>query len=799
MRVSLNWLKEFIDLDLSAEELAHELTMLGLEIEAIDRPGAEISQVVVGQIQSIDPHPEADKLVVCKTDVGTAEPLQIICGAKNMKAGDKVPTAVVGATLPNGFTIGRRKMRGLESFGMMCSARELGLGDDHAGLLIMSPDAPVGHDVKPLLGLDDVIVEIEVTPNRGDWAGMIGVARELSAHFRRPYRLPDATVSESEPAARTLSSVTIEAPDLCPRYMGRIIRNVKIGPSPDWLVRRLLAAGQRSINNVVDVTNYILMETGHPLHAFDLDKLEERRIVVRRAKAGESITTIDGEERRLDENMLVIADARVPVAVAGVMGGFHSEVGADTVNIFLESAFFLPTSVRKTARALGLQTEASARFQRGADPEMAAFALERAARLIQETAGGETATGCLDAYPNPLPRTTLSLRYERTRLLLGVDVPLERQQEILHGLGFVITNRNEHGFDVVVPTWRHDVAHEADLIEEIARLHGYDTIDTTVPRVQPSERVFAPEERAAYRLRHRLLAQGLTEAMTMSFSSVDECRRAGLPEDYLHMVRLANPLSENASTMRTTLIPGLLNVASHNLRRGVRSLAVFEIGPVYRPEEQDAPLPTQSTRLAILLSGTAGEKHWSRSEERYDFYDLKGQVEAVFDHFALSPNFAETNFPVYSPSECGAVVHESTEIGWFGRVQSSILKAFDLGQEVYLFELELDTLLQSSAMPVQFRPIPQFPPSYRDLAVLVDEHLPAGSLLATARKVGGPLLKRVRVFDIYTGKQVPNGQKSVALELIFQSEERTLTDADTEKAVGQILGSFEKEFNAQLR
>lgn len=399
MRVSLNWLKELIDIPVGVDELADALTMLGLEIEAIERPGAGIKDVYVGRILSIEPHPDADKLVVCQTDTGRERPLQIVCGAKNMQVGDKVPTAVVGATLAEGFQIGRRKMRGVESEGMMCSARELGLGDDHTGLLILEPDAPVGGDCAGLLGLDDVIFEIEVTPNRGDWASMLGVARELAARFGTTMRTPAVAFEESSPDAAALSSVTIENAELCPRYIGRVLTGVRIGPSPRWMQNRLIAAGQRPINNVVDVTNFVLMETGHPLHAFDCDLLKENRIVVRNPRPGETIRTIDGQERALSPEMLVIADGLAPVAVAGIMGGLQSEVGENTTRVFLESAYFKPASVRRTARALGMQTEASQRFQRGADPEMALYAINRAAMLMQQTAGAQVARGLLDEYP----------------------------------------------------------------------------------------------------------------------------------------------------------------------------------------------------------------------------------------------------------------------------------------------------------------------------------------------------------------------------------------------------------------
>ena len=465
MRVSLRWLRDYVDVDLTVDELAEQLTMLGLEIEKIERMGDDIKGVVVGKILTTDPHPDADKLTVCTTDVGQAAPLQIVCGAKNMKPGDYVPTATVGGALPGGFEIGKRKMRGIESFGMMCSARELGLGEDHAGLLILEGTPPLGEDIRTTLGLDDAIMEIEITPNRGDWAAMIGVARELAALFSSSYRKPGVQVRENGTPSSSISSVTIENPDLCPRYMGRVLKNVKLGPSPEWLARRLVAAGQRPINNIVDITNYVLLETGQPLHAFDFDKLAENRIVVRTARAGETIKTIDGEVRPLTPAMLVIADANNPVAVAGVMGGFDSEVGEGSTSILLESAYFAPASVRSTARALGMTTEASQHFQRGADMAMVEYAIERAAALMQEIAGAEVCAGVMDEYPGPKTMPEVRLRYERAELLLGTCIGPTFQKGALERLGFDVIADDEQGCTVRVPSWRHDVSIEADLIE----------------------------------------------------------------------------------------------------------------------------------------------------------------------------------------------------------------------------------------------------------------------------------------------------------------------------------------------
>lgn len=798
MRISLNWLRELVDIGNDVDELARELTMLGLEIEAVERPGAELSNVVVGQIKTIEPHPDADKLVVCTTDIGQEEPLQIVCGATNMSVGDKVPTAVDGSTLAGGFKIKRRKMRGIESQGMMCAADELGMGSDHSGLLILPPDTPIGADALEILGLNDVILEIEITPNRGDWAGMIGVARELAALHGTPVRLPQFVLQEGEQTAAELSSVTIEAPDLCPRYTGRVITGVRIAPSPLWLCKRLLAAGQRPINNIVDVTNLVLLETGHPLHAFDYKLLHQNRIVVRTAKHNETLETLDGQPRKLTPDMLVIADADHPVALAGIMGGADSEVGENTTQIFLESAYFHPPSIRSTARAFAINTEASQRFQRGADPEMAVWALDRAAFLIQQVAGGSIARGRLDEYPKPLEKRTLRLRYARTDLLLGVAVPPEEQRNILERLAFAVTASDSDSCTVCVPSWRHDAAQEADLIEEIARVYGYGKIPATLPPIRQSDQVFAPMERPLRSLRNYLSDMGLTEVMCMTFSNPREIEHARLEEECRNQVILQNPLSENYLGMRTSLVPGILSTVSANIRRGTADIAVFEAGPVYTPAD-GKDLPHEHCACVLALSGSPGGKHWSSPARKADFYDLKGYAEAIFDYLAIPWSLEDAQFPAFHPRARAQITVNTKCAGRMGEIHPKVLQAFDIEQPVYLLDLDLEYLLSLKPAPPVFSEPPTLPPSLRDIAVIVGKSIPAGDLLDTVRKSGGKLLKKVQVFDVYTGKQVPEDKKSVALSLVFQSADKTLTDADTDKFCDRILAELRKAHGAELR
>jgi len=797
MRVSLKWLKDYVDIDVPAAELAHEMTMLGLEIESVEELGQDVQSVFVGKILAIEPHPDADKIVVCQTDVGGEAPLQICCGATNMKVGDKVPTAVVGASLPGGFQIGKRKMRGVESQGMMCAAAELGLSGDSEGLLILDEDAPLGADIKAVLGLDDVVLEIEVTPNRADWASMIGVARELAARFEKTLRIPEVKVIEGGAPAADKVSVTVEDPENCPRYMGRFFSNVKVGPSPEWLCEYLVAAGQRPINNIVDITNFVLLETGQPLHAFDYDKLAGHRIAVRRASAGEPINTLDGVTRKLDADMLVIADGETPQCVAGVMGGADSEVGEATTSLFLESAFFRPASVRKTSRTLGLISESSQRFQRGADPEMAAYALERAAQLIQELAGAEVAAGVIDIYPEPFVPREVTLRYHRTHRLLGVDVAPEVQRALLQRLGFALVRHDDAEVLVRVPLRRHDVSMEADLIEEIARLYSFDNIPVSLPRARPCEKVFAPGEKRIRALRHFLVGLGLTELYNWSFSNPDEVERAALPEDFRDMVCLQNPLSEKQATMRSSLIPALLGNAARNINYGVTAVRGFELGPVYRPAGEE--LPTQANRLCIVLAGHIEAAHWSHAARDADFYDLKGLVESVLAHFGLAGRFDVSDWQTFQNGQRATVSIGKNVIGNLGRVAGSVARSFACDRPIYLAELDLDALLAQPVSAAQFQSVPTFPPSARDLAVVVDAAVPAGELREKAAQAGGQLLRSVEIFDIFEGDQVGAGKKSVALNLVFQSDERTLTDQDTQKAFDKVLKRLKHDYKAELR
>lgn len=799
MRVSLNWLREFVDFDLSPEQLADHLTMLGLEIESMERLGKDIKNVRVGQIRSIEPHPNADKLTVCQTDVGDDQPLQIICGANNMKVGDKVPTALDGAVLPGGYEIGRRKMRGVESHGMMCSETELGIGEDAGGLLILPEDVSVGTDVVSLLELDDVVFEIEVTPNRGDWAGVIGVARELSASLGEELELPDIHLITSErQQAQDVSSIIIDDAELCPRYAGRILVEAEVGESPAWMKARLRAAGVRSINNVVDITNYVLIETGHPLHAFDLDTLAEKRVVVRRAEEGESIRTLDGVERKLDRDVLVIADAQKPIALAGIMGGEETEVGETTQNIFLESAVFNPRFIRHGSRSLGLITEASQRFQRGADPEMARYALDSAAALMREYADTDVLEGVLDEYPHPERPKQVTLRYLRTNEMLGDEVPPHRQSKFIQNLGFETIEETSTASTFKVPTWRHDVNEEADLIEEVARLHGYEAIEPEIPKIARREEDLAPQEMRLRRLREFVIGLGYTECITLAFSSPNEVQAAGLNGGAEEMVTLMNPLSEKHSAMRTSLLPGLLRTCAHNLNRGVNDQTLFEMGPVYLPCENHT-LPSQHSRLGLLLTGRRRPPHWSEEEAETDFYDVKGHVEVIVEHFGAKPAFRESRQTTFLPGQAAEILAGDTPAGCVGQIAPGVCRDFEIDANAFVAELDLDVLLNIPQAPPQYQPSPPYPPYLRDMAILVPRDLPGGDAIQVIWENGGELLQDVQLFDVYTGDRIPEDKKSLGLNLVFQSHEKTLSSEDTQAIWDRIVHQLQQRLGAALR
>ena len=797
MHVTLNWLKNYIDFEFSASELADRLTMLGIEVESVKQPGAELEGVVVGSVNAIKPHPNADKLVLCQVDIGEPEELQIVCGAPNVREGMYAPVATIGTTLPIGLTIKRAKLRGETSQGMLCSEKELGLSEDAAGLMELSTDIPIGTPLATALGLDDTLFELEITPNRPDCLSLIGVAREIRAETGNPLKLPQVDFSEDGTDVREATSVTIEAPDLCPRYAARVLRGVKIGQSPAWLQQRLESVGIGVINNIVDITNFVLMEYGQPLHAFDYHKLAENRIVVRRAMAGEKLTTLDEIERELTADMLVIADAEKPVALAGVMGGYDSEITEATCDVLLESAYFNPSSIRATAKALGMSTEASYRFERGADPGIVLAALDRAAQLITELAGGTICKGVVDVYPGEQPLAEIQLRPERVNFVLGTEIEEATMREILTRLGFAV-EASESVQHVTVPTFRSDITREIDLIEEIARVYGYDNIPTTLPKGDIPVPAPDPKVEVRRRIKQFLLAAGMMEAVNYSFSdpnSFDKIRFA-VDHPLRNALPLQNPLSPEMSVLRTTLLPGLFDNAQRNRNHQIDTIALFEIGSVFiRNGEQQEP-----ERVGGVLAGQVGDGVYSNPYRHPDFYDIKGLIEGVLEVCGIFDyTLQKTDAPTFHPGRNAAVLFSGRQIGIFGEAHPEVLENYDLPYKAYLFEFDMEALTDAAIFAKRFEPISVYPKVERDLAIVVDKKVLSDMPTELIYKTGGDLVESVRLFDVYEGEQVPEGKKSLAYAIMYLSARETLTDKAVNALHDKIVKRLNQELGAELR
>ena len=802
MRVTLDWLKEFVDFDLTPEELADRLTMAGLEVDAIERIGEGIDdRVVVGKVISVERHPNADKLKICHVDVG-AQKLQVVCGAPNVREGMLAPMALIGSNLPIGMTLKVAKIRGVESYGMLCSERELGLSEDASGLMELPEELPVGMRLNEALNLPTVVIEFDLTPNRPDCLSVYGIAREISAITGNPLRPIEINLIEQGPPVEEVTSVLIEDPDLCPRYTARVILDVKIAPSPWWMRWRLNAVGLRPINNVVDITNYVLMELGHPLHAFDYRKLEENRIVVRRAKDGEELVTLDGELRKLRSDMLVIADARKPVALAGIMGGEDSEVTDRTTEVLLESAYFNPVSIRKTSKALGMHTEASHRFERGTDIEGLVTASARAAQLMAEIAGGTICRGMADAYPKKRTRFHIKFRPQRCNYLLGTEISTEEMEDIFRRLKFKTLREPDGTISVEAPSFRPDIEREVDLVEEVARIYGYDKIPTFMPFGEVPEAEPNLRERLRNIARKVMLGSGLSEAVNYSFYDPGWFDMILLPEDdpRRRTVKLRNPLSREQSVMRTTLVPSLLENVSWNIRHQVRQVKLFELARTFWPKsDHPEELPLEREMLGGVLSGTMSAGTWCDPEREPDFFDLKGIVEELLDGFGVKEaKFIRSEEPFLHPGRSADLIVGGEKVGILGEVHPDVLERWDIPQRVYLFELDFDLLCEVSDLSRRFTPIPQYPKLTRDIALLVRSDLPSEEVTEIIRSFS-PLISSVRLFDLYEGDRIPEGLKSLAYTIDFVSPERTLTDQEVDEELRRLLRTLEERVGAKLR
>ncbi len=801
MLVSLKWLKDYIDLELSAEELADRLTMAGLEVDEIQTLAPKFSGVVIAKILSVRPHPNADKLSLCDVTDG-AETYPIVCGAKNIHAGDMVPLAKTGAVIPGGYTIKSTTLRGEKSEGMLCSEAELEIGDDASGILQLPADMALGRPLQEALDLGDTVLDIGITPNRSDCLSMIGIAREVAALTGKKMKMPDVRILESAQDVSLLSSVTIEDADLCPRYTARLIQNVTIGGTPVWMKTRLEAAGLRAINNVVDVTNFVMLEMGQPLHAFDFRFLEEGRIVVRKSKPGEEFISLDEKSRLLPENTLLICDGKKPVAIAGIMGGLNSEVKEDTRTILLESAYFNPASIRRSSRSLGMPTDAAFRFERGIDPEGVVRALDRAAQLIAELSGGEVCRNYLDEYPAKIKAVdNIPLRMDRVRQVIGAGVPAREAVRILKSIGMALRREGKGAYRVTPPSFRVDIEREIDLIEEIARLYGYHLVPSTLPSVSVSETETIPRLALEERVRRLLTGSGYSEIINYSFSSPDSAEALGLsPEDERRrFVVIKNPLTEDQSIMRTTLVYGLLETLKKNLRNASFNLKLFEIGRTFF-KRHDGELPEERNILAALAAGKVSDDLWG-SKVSVDFYDLKGSLENIFQDLKMDSCRCrtETPEPFLHPGQSCGVYMGDVRIGFLGKAHPEVLKKMDIKSDAYLFEINLDLLGEQTGRRIRYRELSKFPAVQRDVAFVLPESMESEKMLEIVLSQHEDLLENVSIFDIYTGKGLEERTKSLGLRFSYRALDRTLTDAEINSIHNRIVQNTVQQTGAKIR
>jgi len=791
MKLSEAWLREWANPPVSTAELCDRLTLAGHELESVEPAAPMFSGVIVGAVLDVQPHPNADKLRVCRVDDGQGHQLEIVCGAPNVHAGMRAPLAVEGAALPGGVKIRRSKLRGVTSEGMLCSARELGLGDDTGGIIELPGDAEVGRDLREYLTLDDRVIDLAITANRGDCLSVAGIAREVSALYATPLRVPEWPAAT--PAHDESFPIRLEAPTACPAYAGRIVRNVRLdAQTPFWMRERLRRAGLRPLQPVVDVTNYVMLELGQPLHAFDFDKLQGS-IIVRQARSGERLTLLDGREVALAPELLVIADQAGPTALAGIMGGLGSAVTAATRNVFLEAAYFAPTAIAGRARALGLQTDASYRFERGVDPMLNVRAIERATVLLQEIAGGDAGPISLGLAEEELPaRPLVWLRRARLTMLLGTEVPDEQVTTILSGLELPYIEKAD-GWLVTPPSFRFDLAREEDLIEEIARVYGYARIPehleqaVLLPKPEPEDHVSLARVRAA------LVDRGYFEAITYSFG--EPAMQKMFAPDIVPQ-RLSNPISSELAVMRVSLWPGLINAVRQNASRQQQRVRLFEIGSKYL--KQGAERIEEQMVAGIGIGATVPEQ-WSGASKPADFYDLKADVIAVL-HLTGEPHafsFETALHPALHPGQSARILRDGREAGWLGALHPRIVRELELPGMAYVFELRARTVLAGHAP--SFQAVSPYPAVRRDLAMIVDESVTAEELLSAARAAAPAYLRDIRLFDVYRGKGVESGRKSMALGLIFQESSRTLTDADADEAVRAVKSRLEQAFNARIR
>ena len=799
MKISLNWLKDYVDLTgISTEDIVSHLTMSGLEVEDVIDQNKIYQNFVVGLVQEKQKHPNADKLSICKVFDGKTQ-LQVICGASNVDAGQKVVFAPIGTLIPNGeFEIKKAKIRGVESYGMICAEDELLLSDDHSGIMVLDDKLEAGEKITDALNLNDVLFEIAITPNRPDALSHIGVARDLAAIFNRDLKMPEIKLLEIGDNIDSLASVTIEDKINCPRYVAKVVNNVNIKESPEWLKNKLKSIGLRPINNIVDITNFILHEIGQPLHAFDLDRLNDKKIVVKSTKTEASFKTLDSKERKLPANTLMICDGEKEVAVAGVMGGENSEITSSTKNILIESAYFNPSSIRKTSKALGLSTDSSYRFERGTDPNITKFAAERAAQLVSELADGKVAKGLIDVYPKVILPKEIELRFSRTSRILGYNIPSEKIKNILSRLGLALKVIDDDKLLVSVPTFRPDIEREIDLIEEIARINGYDNIPT-VTKINITLEKKSDDTEFDEKIRQLATSLGFFEMINNPLQSEQDAQLTGKP------IRISNPLSADMEYLRTSLLPGALITVAKNIRQGVKDLKLFEIGNVFN-KINESIIKTfddfvENQKLLFLISGNEQQKSWNTDEKKMDFYFLKGYIDSFIKKISLDNVLIDSYYSSANEIYAYHLTKNFNKIvlGAGGKLNEDVLKKYDINQDVYSFEFDLTQIRLIESKPKQYIEPLKYPKVIRDFAFIFDKSVQYLDIKNFILKNSSSLLKDVQLFDVFESETFGNDKKSLALTLEFYDEDRTLTEDEVEKDFSNLIKLITKEFNAQLR
>ena len=806
MKVSLSWLKDYVSIKMDPSDLAEALTMVGLEIESVSERYRYLDTVFVGRIESVTPHPNADKLHLCQVDTGQ-EKISVICGAPNTKTGMLSAVALPGTEFPEGFVLQKSVIRGQTSEGMLCSEGELGLGSDRSGIMTLDPSLNVGDKLASALTLSDMVFEIELTPNRPDCLSLIGVAREIAAIENTPLKYPDFKLSDKDNKIADLTSIQIEAPDHCPRYVARLLDDIKIKPSPFWLQERLLSVGQRPINNMVDVTNFVLLETGQPLHAFDFDRLAENRIVVRTANKGEKFVTLDQKERVLDPEMLMICDGEKAVAIGGVMGGLNSEIENSTTRVLLESAYFSPASIRRTSKRLGLNTDASHRFERGIDPEGQIAAANRAATLMAELGGGRLISGLIDEYPNQQSVKGVKLSVKNTNRLLGTQLKRKEIENFLKSIEFKVekigTQKDGDGLKVSPPSFRVDISRPEDLMEEVARLMGYNNIPTTFPEMPASGQSSHKEIDLRNRLRQSMAGLGFREVINYSFAHKQSGDRLKFgPNDVRRqLVEILNPLTEDQAAMRTSLVPGLLEAVHYNLSQQIKNLKIFEIGKIFINEDP-IQLPKETEFLAGLWTGSRHDDSWHRQKADCDFYDIKGAAEGLLNILkidgVLFTRLPENKCTYTKPGFSAQILSGDKSLGLVGEIHPEVLANYDLTQPSFLLELNFDQLTAVIKDTTHTAPVPKFPAIFRDITIIVDNDLETQRIITEAQNPGEELVERFRLLDVFEGKPIAAGKKSVSLRVTYRSSVKTLEDEDIASLHQSIADRLVKTFKASL-